>query len=87
MKNRDTQSEKFCPYCGGVIDRYYSVATVSKIYDLSEDCIRKWIKEGKIKPIKIGRAVRIPKEELEKIILPYRDYNTNVNLVLSDLLD
>ena len=40
---------------------------VCKIFKVSLGTVNNWIKQGKIKAIKIGRSVRIPEEEIERI--------------------
>lgn len=45
-----------------------SVAEVAKRLGLKEGTIRLWIARRKIAHVKLGRAVRIPPEEVERII-------------------
>ncbi|UCH64116.1 MAG: helix-turn-helix domain-containing protein [Fidelibacterota bacterium] len=59
-------NEKYCPYCGGHLDRYISVDHLSVILDCSPETIRDWIKRGKFGYSKFGRSVRIPWSEIEK---------------------
>lgn len=42
-------------------------ADVCKIFKVSLGTVNNWIKDGKIKAIKIGRAVRIPEEEIDRL--------------------
>lgn len=59
--------KRYCPYCGTRIERLYSPESVSKIFDCSVDKIRKMIQNRQIGYKKIGRLVRIPQSELEKV--------------------
>lgn len=38
-----------------------------EIFKVSIGTVNNWIKNGKIKAVKIGRAVRIPDEEVERL--------------------
>lgn len=40
---------------------------VCKIFKVSLGTVNNWIKQGKIKAVKIGRSVRIPDEEIERL--------------------
>ena len=53
---------------------YYTIAQVAKTFQKSQRTIRRWIKEGKLRSIKLQNALGkghhvIQKEELEKLIL------------------
>lgn len=58
---------KYCPYCGSRVERYYSPESVAKIFDCSVEKIRKMIQKREISYRKIGRLVRIPISEIERI--------------------
>ena len=58
---------KYCPYCGSRVERYYSPESVAEILDCSVEKIRKMILRREISYRKIGRLVRIPVSEIEKI--------------------
>ncbi|WP_445184581.1 helix-turn-helix domain-containing protein [Pseudonocardia sp. Cha107L01] len=45
----------------------YSAAELAELIGVSDETIRRWIKNGDIKAFRIGRTVRIPAEELERI--------------------
>lgn len=60
-------NRKYCPYCGSIVERYYSPESLAKILDCSVDKIRKMILRREISYKKIGRLVRIPNSEIEKI--------------------
>ncbi len=46
----------------------YTPIEVAKIFKVTRKTIYNWIESGKIKPIKIGNVIRIPKEEVERIL-------------------
>jgi len=46
----------------------YTVDDVAKILKISESTVRNWIRQKKIKPTKIGRLIRIPEQELERLL-------------------
>ncbi|MEK7727561.1 MAG: helix-turn-helix domain-containing protein [candidate division KSB1 bacterium] len=59
--------EPRCP-CG---QQYYRLAKVARLFDLSEKTLRRMITNHQIKAKRIGGSIRIPHEELAKIV---RDY-------------
>ena len=44
------------------------VREVSDATALSQACWRRWILEGRVEVVRLGRAVRIPQAEIERII-------------------
>lgn len=46
-------------------DRFYSIDEVADILGLSSQTIRKLVKEGHIKAIRLGHAYRIPMESIQ----------------------
>ena len=48
-----------------VEDRFFSVDEVAEILGLSSQTIRKLVKEGRIKAIRLGHAYRIPVESIQ----------------------
>lgn len=40
---------------------------VCEFFKVSIGTVNNWIKQGKIKAVKIGRSVRIPEEEIERL--------------------
>lgn len=44
-----------------------TVYEVAELFGVHWQTVRNWIKEGKIKAIKIERTVRIPDEEIERL--------------------
>jgi excisionase family DNA binding protein len=44
-----------------------TVKEVAQELKLSEITIRRWVKDKKIKSVKISRFIRIPKEELDRL--------------------
>ena len=48
-----------------VEDRFYSIDEVAEILGLSSQTIRKLVKKGRIKAIRLGHAYRIPVESIQ----------------------
>lgn len=46
-------------------DRFYSIDEVAEILGLSSQTIRKLVKKGRIKAIRLGHAYRIPVESIQ----------------------
>jgi len=86
MKNGRYEAGKFCPHCGAVIERHLSVKSVAELLDLTEDCIRKWIRERKLKVVKIGRSVRIPQSSLLEMITPIDSIKERIEKLLDTLV-
>ncbi|MBN4081378.1 helix-turn-helix domain-containing protein [Caldithrix abyssi] len=61
------RKRKYCSYCGSRTERLYSPESVARIFDCSVEKIRKMIQKREIGYKKIGRLVRIPQSELEKV--------------------
>ncbi|MFC1746894.1 helix-turn-helix domain-containing protein [Candidatus Neomarinimicrobiota bacterium] len=62
------QRQKYCAYCGSSLEKLYSVESVADLLDCGKDTVRGWIRDRKIGYSKIGRMVRIPQSEIDKII-------------------
>lgn len=45
----------------------YTIKQTADIFGVHWQTIRAWIKDGKVKTIKIGHTVRITEEEIERI--------------------
>ena len=60
--------KRYCPYCGNPHERYYSIETAAMLLDCSEQFFRNLIRDRKIGYVKIGRMVKIPSSELEKLV-------------------
>lgn len=48
-------------------DRFYTIDEVAELLGLSSQTIRKLVKEGRIKAIRLGHAYRIPMESIENL--------------------
>lgn len=59
---------RYCSYCGGTGERFYSVETVASILDCSVETVRGWVRERKIGSVKLGGLRRIPAASLEKFM-------------------
>lgn len=46
---------------------YYTIQEVSNLFKISTKTIRRWIDKGDLPIIKIGRAIRISQDEVDKI--------------------
>lgn len=46
----------------------YTVKEVAKILDVHEQTLYDWIEQKKVKAIRLGRLIRIRKEELNRIL-------------------
>jgi excisionase family DNA binding protein len=50
-------------------ERYYSPEEVAEEYNVSGVVVRKWLREGKLKGMKLGGKIwRIPEAELEQFV-------------------
>ena len=49
-------------------DRPFTVGEAADFLKVNINTITRWIKEGKFKAVKIGRAWRIPRSEIDKIL-------------------
>lgn len=58
---------KRCP-CG---QQYFRLSKVARMLDLSEKTLRRMIANRQLKAKRIGGSIRIPHEELSKIIKEY----------------
>ncbi len=66
-KNQNGYERKYCPYCGSTIEKHYSLESCAEMFDCSVQFFRNLVRDRKIGYVKIGRLVRIPMEELNKI--------------------
>ena len=48
--------------------KFYTTEELAEYLKLSEQTIRLWIKQGKVKSYKFGRAHRIPIEEVQRLL-------------------
>jgi len=59
--------EKYCTYCGGPREKYYSPETLASVLDCSPRTVQGWIRKGSINSVKIHGLRRIPASEIERI--------------------
>ena len=64
----NTAPNRYCPYCGGRRERYYSIETAAQLMDCSEQFFRNLVRDRRIGYVKLGRMVKIPRSELEKLV-------------------
>ncbi|GEM_PF-1617654 len=86
MKSSNIKTEKFCPHCGSNLERHLCVKSAAELLDLTEDCIRKWIREKKLRVVKIGAAVRIPQSSLVEMIKPMDSLKDRVETLMKTLV-
>ena len=48
--------------------KYFTPGEVAEQYDLKAGTVRLWIRQGKLKAIKLGGLLRVSEEELEKFV-------------------
>jgi len=51
-----------------ISDKYYTVKELCQLLKRDKSTIYKWIREGKLKAIKVGGKYLIPEEEVKKIL-------------------
>jgi len=51
-----------------VQDEFYTIKEVATLIKVTDQCVALWVKNGKLKAIKIGRNVRISKQEVENLL-------------------
>ena len=61
-------------------DNLYSIKQVSKKLNVSTSTVRRQIKEGLLKSVKIGNSIRIPEEEVDKYLNIPRDDDSTVKI-------
>jgi len=49
-------------------ERFYSIEEVAKILKVSDGAVRKWLKAGALKGIKLGRIWRIRESDFDKFL-------------------
>ncbi len=60
--------ERYCPHCGSAQERYYSIETAAQLMDCSEQFFRNLVRDRRIGYVKLGRMVKIPRSELERLV-------------------
>jgi len=49
-------------------ERFYTIKEVAELFKVSDGGVRKWLKTGKLKGIKLGRIWRIKKSDLDEFV-------------------
>jgi len=49
-------------------EKYYSVSEIAKKYAVSNTAVTKWIREGKLKAVRLGNVYRIPESALKEFL-------------------
>ena len=60
-------TDTLCP-CG---QQYYRLAKVAELFDVSEKTLRRMITNRQLKAKRIGGSIRIPHDELAKVVREY----------------
>ena len=47
---------------------FYTISDIAILFAVSEQTVRKWIKEGKLQSFKVGRGVRVTAEALRNYL-------------------
>lgn len=56
-----------------VLEPLWTIQQTAKFLSLGHTTIRKWIRDGKIKSVKISNRVRIPRSEVERLVSETRN--------------
>ncbi len=48
--------------------KYYSAEEIGEQYNIKPATVRKWIREGKLKAVKLGHLWRVSEEQLQEFI-------------------
>jgi putative molybdopterin biosynthesis protein len=51
-------------------EKYYTPEQLAERFQVSRHAVYKWIRDGTLRAIRVGRAVRIPASALEEFIRP-----------------
>lgn len=62
METLDTTGGAYMP------TEFYTTEELAEYLKLSDQTIRLWIRQGKVKSYKFGRAHRIPVEEVQRLL-------------------
>lgn len=49
-------------------EKYYTVTEIAKKYAVSNTAVTKWIREGKLKAVRLGNVWRIPESALKEFL-------------------
>ncbi len=49
-------------------EKFYTIKEVAELLKVSDGAVRKWLKSGKLKGIKLGRIWRIKKSDLDEFV-------------------
>lgn len=47
---------------------FYTISDIASLFTVSEQTVRRWIKDGKLQSFKVGRGVRVTAEALRKYL-------------------
>ena len=60
-------------------ERFYSIEDIAKILNVSDGAVRKWLKAGALKGIKLGRIWRIRESDLDRFLRERENPTTGEN--------
>ncbi len=60
-------------------ERFYSIEDIAKILNVSDGAVRKWLKAGALKGIKLGRIWRIREGDLGRFLRERENPTTGEN--------
>ena len=66
-------------------DIYLSLKQIERIYDISVETLRTWIRSRKIRFTKIGNLVRIRKSDIESIMVHHKTAREKAAKILSEV--
>jgi len=69
------------------LDQYYSLRTLAETFQTSTDFWRKRVASGEIKAVRLGRIIRIPEEEVLKVVIHLESIGDIVDKILLDKPD
>lgn len=67
----DRPSPRYCSDCGKSLERFYSIESAATLLDCSQQFFRNLVRDRKIGFLKVGRLIRIPQSEIERIAEAY----------------
>lgn len=60
--------------------KIYTLAEIARMFSCNKDTVKRWIKEGRIESLKIGREYRVTLPALEKAVARFTlEVKTNKN--------
>ena len=70
-----------------MLEQFYSIQNLADTFQTSTDFWRKRVANGEIKAVRLGRIIRIPEEEVMKVIIHLESIGDIVDKILVDNSD